>query len=110
MRWLPCALTGHDDLDDVSSGRPRRKGQQWGLKDKTIRMPQVPRTWIRTEDRRQPRIIGLPRTWQTAMPEDTAAEPTAGRSGKRLPETSISLSGITLSDEGGREECARSRR
>jgi hypothetical protein len=21
MRWLPCAVTGHDDLDDVSSGR-----------------------------------------------------------------------------------------
>ena len=21
MRWLPCALTGHDDFDDVTSGR-----------------------------------------------------------------------------------------
>jgi hypothetical protein len=42
-------------------------------------MPQAPRTWIRTGDRRQrrPRIIGVPRTRQTAMPENAAAEPTA---------------------------------
>jgi len=32
VRWLPCALTGHDDLDDVSSGRPRRKGTPVGAK------------------------------------------------------------------------------
>jgi hypothetical protein len=40
-------------------------------------MPQASRTWIRTGDRRQPRIIGVPRTRQTAMPENAAAEPTA---------------------------------
>ena len=99
MTLMTSAAAGHD-----------AKGQQWGLKAKTTRMPQAPRTWIRTEDRRQPRIIGVPRTWQTAMPENTAAEPTAGRSSKRLPETSISLPGITLSDEGGRAERTRSRR
>jgi hypothetical protein len=44
---------------------------------RTIQMPQAPRTWIRAGDRRQPRIIGVPRTRQTAMPENAAAEPTA---------------------------------
>ena len=40
-------------------------------------MPQAPRTWIRTGDRRHARIIGVPRTRQTAMPENAAAEPAA---------------------------------
>ena len=40
-------------------------------------MPQAPRTWIRTGDRRRPWIIGVSRTRQTAMPENAAAEPTA---------------------------------
>jgi len=46
---MTSAAAGHD-----------AKGQQWGLKARTTRMPQAPRTWIRTEDRRQPRIIGVP--------------------------------------------------
>jgi hypothetical protein len=44
---------------------------------RTIQMPQAPRTWIRTGDRRRPWIIGVSRTRQTAMPENAAAEPTA---------------------------------
>jgi hypothetical protein len=40
-------------------------------------MPQAPRTCLRTGDRRQPRIIGVPRTRQTAMPENAGAEATA---------------------------------
>jgi hypothetical protein len=40
-------------------------------------MPQAPRTWIRIGDRRQPWIIGVPRSLQTAMPENAAAESTA---------------------------------
>jgi hypothetical protein len=40
-------------------------------------MLQAPRTWIRTGDRRHARIIGVPHTRHTAMPENAAAEPTA---------------------------------
>ena len=63
----------------------------------------------------RPWIIGVSRNRQTAMPENAAAEPTATarpprRSSKRLPETPVSLPGITLSDEGGQGERARSRR
>jgi hypothetical protein len=69
-------------------------------------MPQAPRTWIRTGDRRQPRIIGVPRT----RPYLTTPRPRPPRrSGERLPETSVSLPGMRLSDEGGQGERARSR-
>ncbi len=66
---------------------------------------------IRAGDRHQPWIIGVPRT-----PADSHAGGTPRqnrpplRSSKRLPGTSVSLPGITLSDEGGQGERARTRR
>ena len=62
-------------------------------------------------DRHQPWIIGVPRT----PAEGRAGERRGGADGrgaavKRLPGTSVSLPGITLSDEGGQGERAQSRR
>jgi hypothetical protein len=74
-------------------------------------MPQAPRTWIRAGDRRQPRIIGVPRTLAVGHAGGTPRQNRSPlRSSKRLPGTSVSLPGITLSDEGGQGERARTRR
>ena len=75
----------------------------------------APRTWIRTGDRRHAQIIGVPRTGIRPCPRTPRqSQPPRPRpprrSSKRLPETSVSLPGITLSDEGGQGERARSRR
>jgi len=58
-------IAGHDAKGPAAGTRPGRSRCRRR------------RTWIRTGDRRQPRIIGVPRTRQTAMPENAAAEPTA---------------------------------
>jgi len=73
-------------------------------------MPQAPRTWIRAGDRRQPRIIGVPRTPAAGHAGGTPRQNRPSlRSSKRLPGTSVSLPGITLSDERGQGERARTR-
>ena len=73
-------------------------------------MPQAPRTWIRAGDRRQPRIIGVPRTPAADRAGGTPRQNRPSlRSSKRLPGTSVSLPGITLSDERGQGERARTR-
>ena len=74
-------------------------------------MPQATRTWIRAGDRRQPRIIGVPHTPAAGHAGGTPRQNRPPlRSSKRLPGTSLSLLGITLSDEGGQGERARTRR
>jgi hypothetical protein len=78
-------------------------------------MPQAHRTWIRTGDRRQPRIIGVPGTRQTVMPERAAGRADRhgpGRHGAAVngcPKRPSPLPGIMLSNEGGQGERARSR-
>jgi len=68
-------------------------------------MPQAPRTWIRAGDRRQPGIIGVPRTPAAGHAGGTPRQNRPPlRSSKRLPGTSVSLPGITLSDKGGQDK------
>lgn len=81
-----------------------------GTQARTIQLPQAPWTWIRAGDRHQLWIIGVP-----CIPADGHVGGTLRqsrpplRSSKRLPGTSVSLPGITLSDEGGSGERARTR-
>src|SRR5689334_5353949 len=65
--------------------------------------------WILAGDRRQPWIIGLPAPRQTAMPGTPRQSRPPLRSSKRLPWKSISLPGVTLSDEEGQGERAQCR-
>ena len=73
--------------------------------------PQAPWTWIRAGDRHQRWIIGVPRTPGRRpcrrTPRQSRPPPC---SSERLPETSVSLPGITLSDKGGQGERAHCRR
>ena len=67
------------------------------------------RTWLRTGDRRQPGIIGVPAPGRRPCPrtpgQSRPSRPGPPRcSSKRLPDTSVSLHGITRSDEGGQGE------
>ena len=74
-----------------------------------------PRPESRAGDGRQPRVIQRAAPRQAAMLGNVAVEPAgtvrpAGRRRMRLPGTSVSLPGITLSDEGSQGERARTRR
>jgi hypothetical protein len=97
--------------DGEADRRSRHKGRAAGTQARTIQLPQAPSAWIRAGDRHQPWIIGVPRT-----PADGHAGGTPRqnrpplRSSKRLPGTSVSLLGITLSDGRGPGERAQSRR
>jgi hypothetical protein len=73
-------------------------------------MPQAPRTWIRAGDRRQPGSSACPHPGSRPCRGTPRQNRPPLRSSKRLPGTSISLPGITLSDEGGQGERARTRR
>jgi hypothetical protein len=95
--------------DGEADRRLRRKGRAAGTQARTIHLPQAPWTWIRAGDNHQPWIIGVPRIRQTAMPGNSAQSRPPLRSSKRLPGTSVSIPGITLSDEGSQGERARTR-
>ncbi len=97
--------------DGKADRRSRHKGRAAGTQARTIQLPQAPSPWIRAGDRHHPWIIGVPPT-----PADGHAGGTPRqnrpplRGSKRLPGTSLSLPGITLSDEGGQGERAQTRR
>ena len=80
MRWHLCPQVHAAGVrhPDGEAGAPvTTQRASGGNPARTIQMPQAPRTWIRTGDRRRPWIIGVSRTRQTAIPENAAAEPTA---------------------------------
>jgi hypothetical protein len=97
--------------DGEADRRSRHKGRAAGTQARTIQLPQAPSAWIRAGDRHQPWIIGVPRTpadgHAGGMPRQNRPPL---RSSKRLPRTSVSLPGITLSDGRGPGERAQSRR
>lgn len=69
-----------------------------------MQLPQAPWTWIRAGDRHQPWIIGVPRTPGRRPCRRTPRQSRPPlRSSERLPETSVSLPGITLSDKEVKE-------
>ena len=97
-------IAGHDAEGERREPRPGRSGCRRG-----------PRSGSRAGDGHRPGSSsgpvpgrrpcpGTPRQSRPPRPRPPR------RSSKRLPETSVSLPGITLSNEGGRGERARSRR
>src|SRR5205814_1892598 len=86
-RYMPHGVRHPDGAAD---GRSRRRGPAAGTQARTIQMPQAPRTWIRAGDRRQPRIIGVPRTPAAGHAGGTPRQNRPSlRSSKRLPGTSV---------------------
>ena len=91
-------------LDAEADRRSRGKGRAAGTQARTIQLPQAPSAWIRAGDRHQPWIIGVPRTLA-----DGQAGERRGRTARHCAAvngclgTSVSLPGITLSDEEVRE-------
>ena len=118
MRWHLCPqvhAAGVLILTAKPVRRSRRKGPAAGTRPGRSRCRRRPGPGSGPETGAGPGLSACPAPGRRPCPrtprQSRPPRPRPPRrSSKRLPETSVSLPGITLSDEGGQGERARSRR